>query len=385
MSKGFTPRDDEPADEAANIGGGGDPTGVFVTVNRNVQSGMHDRELFNDDEEDEEEEEYDAAASSERIPPGYRPFDRLVQEAPSVPKTTGHPVGCRCQECSHPHGCRCAACHQPQRQAGQDVRRSAHARRTQRVMAQVDMRHAEVSRQRQHFQRRTAVINRTKHVALGLAVIAIAAYFYQFHWTGVELLPQYQFHVRFPGHTLTPSLELTPDEIWTGLMMDVPISRVLKDMQTHLRLNLALNCICMHHLGGFKAASTGKVFPPRRVCAVINRPFGEVDFMANPSIIGASKATGRYSERSLACHPSDTNAAAAVDRPLDIWVEWTGLVPGTERQLPTYTRKLSGPQAACMALAIEELDGKTSCKTGARMPVPPASPADESPSNEKPL
>jgi hypothetical protein len=209
-------------------------------------------------------------------------------------------------------------------------------------------------------------VSTARNVILALAVIAIAVWAYRSGTLpeGPEL--RYQFAVREPGYLLVESEKVTEEEIRRGLIRDVPISRVLLDLKAHMLINANLSCICMHHLMGFRPTTGGEALTPRRLCAVINQPGREVDFMANPRAVGQSKQGVEFRERSLACDPRVTTHAA-VTRPTDIWVEWDGLVANVKRpagrRLLQYTRRFRGEQAACVALALEELDGKASCKS----------------------
>ena len=321
------------------------------------------------------------------------PFQSVpIRPAVAAPAIPGHPVGCMCKDCQYVRWM--ANCPTPPRQQQQqpallsaaDERamrnqaalsghvphhdpqvypglKQSHPR-GQRHQRPVDMRDMRPTSGRMR-------LGFWKTVLMGAAVIAILAMVYQRGWVpDVELLPTAQYPLLPPGHGDTrPSLEVTEEDARRGLLRDVSIQRVLIDMKTHLLANEHLSCLCMHHMGGFAPQSRPEeALQPRRLCAVVNRPGTQVDYMANPRAIGQSKDGKEYTERSLSCRGNPTN----VVRAYALWVEWDSPVAAVDKpvgqQRMVYTRRFQAAQAACLALAIEELDGKQSCQPARQAP-----------------
>lgn len=326
----------------AGENGGG--SGTFVTVNPGGP--LSDRPLFADDDDD----------------------------GPARGDEDPHPPGCRCDTCTrHPRGCRCNECIRPrQRRPTRAQITQGHMRDDGDVMldeqplSRHDMRDMHVSSPTQHYKKVSKTL-------LGIAVIFICIYAYN-SGLAPEPLPRFQFTIRSPGHELPKSSALTEQEIVEGLIQDVPVSRVLLDLKTHLLLNDSLTCICMHHLDGF-ISPPGRPFDRRRLCAVINLPSQQVDFLANPRVVGQSHGGTAFSELSLACDPR-TSTHTSVVRPVELWVEWDGLVPDAKQpvnqKLLLFTRRFSRAQAACLALSIEEMDGKPRCGAVNNAATPPS-------------
>lgn len=117
--------------------------------------------------------------------------------------------------------------------------------------------------------------------------------------------------------------------------------------KAHMETGTQYSCLCMHHIS---IVTTGS--PLFQVCALYNRPRGEMYLMVNPSIIGRSNQTDPYGETSVSC----LKQRPTTRRSKQIVIEWTD--PETRDTL--YSR-FSGVGAVCMQLAMDEMSGNQHC------------------------
>ena len=356
---------------------------VYVTVRGEDREPLDDRGLFSDEDDDDDErmnaddEEPlvydDGRQNPRRAPRRKQSMDPRRRQRPRLRASMYdhflHPVeGCQCVDCEHPPGCRCSACVGPPPPV-------SYAQRIQQEMAQAE-RHQQQQQQQQQprYDMRDMQVDSggvrffelCKQILLAILGVAIALVAVSVYMN-VDATSVYEYRfshgIQPQGYSLTKSINVTEKELDTGLMGDVPTIRILRDMQTHLKLNESLTCLCMHHLTGFMPTTGGVPVPPRRVCAVHNSRRVETDFLANPVVIRQSKFGTAYSQRSRAC-PQD-KAPVSVNRPKMIWLEWDALIvdktkPEGSRFLEFYGR-FADDEAACLALALEEMDGKMRC------------------------
>lgn len=116
----------------------------------------------------------------------------------------------------------------------------------------------------------------------------------------------------------------------------------------HLAHNSVSGCLCMHHLK----------FPSEtlyQLCAIYNQPSNQIYLVANPRLIGNTSETTAYKETSVSCPPT---LVLNRNRFNTIMLEW--IVPGAKSETMYATFK--GDEAACMQLALEEMEGNKHCQ-----------------------
>jgi len=186
-----------------------------------------------------------------------------------------------------------------------------------------------------------------------------------------RLTHAYRFAMQQPGYELVASTNVTEQELESGLFEDVPLTRLAVDLKEYIKEGPFRTCMCMHHLT-FMPVRNSQDIVPRRLCVVYNKKREESEVMINPVAVGRSSSARVYLEKSLSCGLDDTPIKVA--RPEKLWVEWEDTILDFERpagsRMRTNRARFSGAEAACLALALEELDGMTRCNKATPPTVP---------------
>ena len=114
--------------------------------------------------------------------------------------------------------------------------------------------------------------------------------------------------------------------------------RVLDTLRRAFAEHAHAPCVCMHHL---QIAQHTRV---RSVCAV------DASVMINPRLSGSGSIRDHWRQHSVSCGEVES------DRLRTIYLQWED---GESKD--THQMRLDGEKAACMQLALEEMQGNVSC------------------------